>query len=124
MPDLSSTNQFFSKEMYESEIGLDVNEDVLERIYSDGVKPTDKFGIEFFFITDSQQKAQSLSQRLISDFSSYSDVNVEETEDYWEVTGITSLIEMSITEINNWNQLMWDIGYEYDSKLDGWQVGT
>lgn len=124
MPDLSSTNQFFSKDIYESEIGLDVNEDVLERIYSDGVKPTDKFGIEFFFITDSQQKALNLSQRLISDFSSYSDINVEETEDYWEVTGITSLIEMSIAEINNWNQLMWDIGYEYDCKLDGWQVGT
>ena len=120
----TSANQFFPKEIYDAEIRLDVNDDVLERIYSAGVRPTDKLGIEFFFITDSQQKAQHLSERLISDFPSYLDIKVEETEDYWEVTGITSIIEMNITEINKWNQLMWHIGYEYDCQLDGWQVGT
>ena len=38
----SHTNTFFTKEVYDTEIRLDVNKDVLERIYDDGVSPSDK----------------------------------------------------------------------------------
>ncbi len=31
---------------------------------------------------------------------------------------------MNLQTINEWNKLMWDFGYRYDCKLDGWQVGT
>ena len=50
-------NTFFDKESYENDIDLETNEDVLERIYKDGVKPTDKLPVEFIFITDSEVKA-------------------------------------------------------------------
>lgn len=47
----NQTNIFFSKDVYDTEIRLDVNEDVLERIYNDGVNPIDELPIEFVFIT-------------------------------------------------------------------------
>lgn len=117
------TNTFFTKDVYDTEIGLDVNEDVLERIYNDGIKPTDELPIEFVFITDTEDKADRLKKSLSLEFATYNDLEVEETDDYWEVHGITNAIKMDIKNVNNWNEAMWDIGYSHDCQLDGWQVG-
>ena len=57
-------NTFFTKDVYDTEIRLDVNEDVLERIYNDGVSPSDKLPIEFVFITDLEENANRLKERL------------------------------------------------------------
>lgn len=119
----NQTNTFFSKDIYDTEIRLDVNEDVLERIYNGGVNAMDELPIEFVFITDTEKKATELKQSLSIQYSTYSTLKVQETEDYWEVLGITNPIEMSIDRINEWNQAMWDFGYHYDCQLDGWQVG-
>ncbi|WP_449438817.1 ribonuclease E inhibitor RraB [Pedobacter steynii] len=116
-------NTFFTKDVYDTEIRLDVNEDVLERIYNDNISPNDELPIEFVFITDTEEKAKRLKQSLSLEFAIYNDLEVEETEDYWEVHGITNAIEMKIIKINEWNQVMWDFGYRYDCQLDGWQVG-
>ena len=116
-------NTFFTKDVYDTEIRLDVNEDVLERIYNDNISPNDELPIEFVFITDTEEKAKRLKQSLSLEFAIYNDLKVDETEDYWEVHGITNAIEMKIIKINEWNQVMWDFGYRYDCQLDGWQVG-
>src|SRR5262245_54239407 len=117
-------NSFFTKEVYDSEIRLDVNEDVLKRIYNDNVQPTDKLPVEFFFVTDADVKALSLKSHLIKYFPAYSDIKAQDYSGGYEVVGVTDPIEMSISTINQWNQQMWDIGYEFDCKLDGWQVGV
>ena len=119
----NQTNTFFSKEVYDNEIELDLNEDVLERIYNDGVTSSNELPIEFVFITDTEQKANQLKLMLSSTYPMYNDLRIDETEDYWEVHGITNAIKMEIDKINEWNQAMWDIGYKYDCQLDGWQVG-
>lgn len=116
-------NTFFIKDVYDTEIRLDVNDDVLERIYNDGVNPIDELPIEFVFITDTEEKANKLKQSLSLQYITYNDLEVQETEDYWEVHGITNAIQMNIDKINEWNEAMWDIGYRYDCQLDGWQVG-
>jgi len=117
-------NTFFTKDIYDTEIRLDVNTDVLERIHNDGVTTSDKLPIDFVFITDTEDKANSLKAALSSLYTDYRNVEVSETNDFWEVNGITSAIGMSIDEINKWNEEMWDIGYKYDCQLDGWQVGV
>lgn len=119
----NQTNTFFTKDVYDTEIRLDVNEDVLERIYNDGISQSAELPIEFVFITDTEEKANTLKQSLSLQYLTYDDLEVEETEDYWEVHGITNAIEMDIDKINEWNQIMWDIGYSHDCQLDGWQVG-
>jgi hypothetical protein len=117
-------NRFFTKEAYETEIGLDINEDVLKRIYSDNIQPTDKLPVEFFYLTDTEVKAFFLKSHLLNNFTTYTDIKVQEYEGNYEVSGITEPIEMSISTINHWNQQMWDLGYAFDCKLDGWQVGV
>jgi len=117
-------NTFFTKDVYDTEIRLDVNVDVLESLYDDGVSPTDKLPIEFVFITDVEENANRLKENLSLQYPSYTDLEVEETQDYWEVHGITDVIEMNIDKVNEWNKAMWDIGYGHDCQLDGWQVGV
>ena len=120
----SQHNTFFTNEIYETEIGLDVNEDVLNRIYSDNVQPSDQLPIEFFFVTDVETKALSLKSYLSSNFPTYKDLKVQPYQNNYELIGTTHPIAMNIQSINQWNQQLWDIGYEFDCKLDGWQVGV
>lgn len=120
----NTNNTFFTKDIYDNEIGLDINADVLEQIHNDGVTTNDKLPIEFVFITDAEDKANSLKAAISSLYIEYENVEVNETEDFWEVNGTTNTIKMSIDEINKWNQEMWNIGYKYDCQLDGWQVGV
>jgi len=117
-------NSFFAKDVYDTEIRLDVNEDVLKRIYADGTTSANKLAVEFVFITDTEERAKKLEYYLSSHYNTYNNLDVAETEDYWEVRGITDPIKMEIARINQWNKAMSDIGYNYDCQLDGWQVGV
>jgi len=45
-------NTFFTEEIYRTQLGLDINEDVVKKMYGDNVKADDKLPIEFFFVSD------------------------------------------------------------------------
>ncbi|RQO73755.1 hypothetical protein DBR40_13170 [Pedobacter sp. KBW01] len=120
----NNSNTFFTTDLYNSEIHLEINEDILDNIYADGIKSEEKLPIEFVFITDNEQKAILFKNSLLLQFPTYSKIAAEKSDDLWDIQGITHPIEMSLNEINNWNQIMWDFGYQYDCQLDGWQVGT
>lgn len=120
----SDLNYFFTKEVYDTEIRLDLNVDILKRIYNDGVTANDELPIEFVFITDTKDKAIHLKESISKTYPTYTNIEVDETDDYWEINGVTFPIRMSINEINHWNKQMWDLGYQYDCQLDGWMVGT
>ena len=115
-------NTFFTKDVHENEIGLDVNEDVLERIYSHGILPTDKRPIEFFYVSDTEEKVRNLKDSFTKTFPDYTGFKIQNYKDGYELLGTTEPIEMSLNAINKWNQAMWDIGYAHDCRLDGWQV--
>jgi len=115
-------NRFFTKEEYETEIALNVNADVLKRIYADDVKPSDKLKVEFVFVTDSKEKAEELASQIVLEYPNYSDIKIKWLDGYWDICGTTDKIKMSLNEINYWNQALWDLGYTVDCKLDGWQV--
>ena len=61
----AQANTFFTKDVYDTEIHLEVNDDVLQRIYEDHVKPTDRLPIEFVFITDVRGNAEMLKNNLL-----------------------------------------------------------
>ena len=117
-------NTFFTKNIYDSEISLIANGDVLERIYSSNVSPETKLPIEFFYVSDQEEKLKKLGLQLLAEFPQYTDLKVQPYNDNFELLGITNPITMDLETINAWNQQMWDIGYQFDCKLDGWQVGT
>ncbi len=64
-------NTYFDKESYENDIALGVNEDVLKRIYEDGIEPVDNLPIEFYFVTDTESKAANFMHHLSVSFPEY-----------------------------------------------------
>lgn len=117
-------NAYFDQDTYENEIDLETNEDVLQRIYNDGVTPTDELPIEFFFLTDSQTKADNFKYHLQEAFPTYQDIEISDYDGDFEISGTTKPIKMELQAINDWNSTMWNTGYKFDCRLDGWQVGT
>jgi cystathionine beta-lyase family protein involved in aluminum resistance len=116
-------NAFFTKEIYDNDIRLDVNLDVLARIYADNILSSDKLNMNFAFVTDTLDKAKVFSKALRKKHPDYKEIKIQPYDDLFEVIGISNKIQMHLTDINKWNQLMWDFGYKYDCKLDGWYVG-
>ena len=116
-------NTFFTKDIYDTEIALDVNVDVLERIHKSNVTPEKRLSIEFFYVSDQEEKLRRLGLHLIANFPNYTDFKVQSYNGNFELLGNTHPIKMELAAINEWNLQMWDIGYEFDCKLDGWQVG-
>lgn len=116
-------NTFFTTEIYQTEIALDTNQYVLQRIYKDNISANDKLPIEFFYVTDKAEKAERLKNHLERKFPCYSQFKVQPYKKIYEILGTTDPIQMDLQVINKWNQVMWDIGYIFDCKLDGWQVG-
>ena len=121
---MSKDNAFFTKDIYDNEIGLDVNSVVLERIYSHNVTAETSLPIEFFYVSDQEENLKKLGLHLLSEFPQYADLKVQPYNDNFELLGTTHPIKMDLAIVNEWNQKMWDIGYQFDCKLDGWQVGT
>ena len=116
-------NTFFTREIYETRIDLETNEDVLERIYVH-VPPSASLPVEFFFVSDKVEKLKALGPYIMAHFPAYYNLSVGPYEDVFQLTGQTAPIQMELEPINEWNRLMWDVGYAFDCKLDGWQVQT
>lgn len=116
-------NSFFTKDMYDTEIALEVNVDVLERVYNSNVTAETSLPIEFFYVSNEEEKLKRLGLYLLTNFPTYTDIKVQPYNRNFELSATTHPIKMELTLINEWNQQMWDIGYEFDCRLDGWQVG-
>lgn len=123
MPDRKD-NTFFTTDIFNTEISLDVNADVLERIYNSNVTPETSLPIEFFFVSDKEEMLNNLGLHLLSNFPEYTDLKIQHYNGNFELLGNTHPIKMELSVINKWNQEMWVAGYKFDCKLDGWQVGT
>jgi hypothetical protein len=117
-------HNFFDKESYDNDIDLEGNEDVLNRIYKDDIKSIDMLPIEFYFLTNTKVKATNFKNQLVIKFPGYESIKIQDYDGDFEISGTTDPKEMSLQSINEWNKLMWNFGYEFDCKLDGWQVGT
>jgi len=117
-------NTYFDQESYENDIALEVNQDVLKRIYSDGILEEDILPIEFYFLTDSEDKTHKLEKHILLNYPEYTSLQILDYQGDTELRGITQPIKMSLDAVNHWNIVMWNLGYEFDCKLDGWQVKT
>lgn len=117
-------NKAQHKDIYEIGIRLDVNVNVLERIYSSNVTAEKSFPIEFFYVSDQEEKLKSLGLYLLKEYPQYTDLRIKPYQDNYELLATTHPIKIDLASVNEWNEMMWDIGYQFDCKLDGRQVGT
>jgi len=69
-------NTFFTEEIYRTQLGLDINEDVVKKMYDENVKADDKLPIEFFFVSDNVDNVLDLQSFIKIRFSDYEKLKV------------------------------------------------
>ena len=76
--------------------------------------------LEFFFYTNTQDKAAALNAKLTS-MGYQADYGVAAGNKKLQiVTGWTSPIQMSTNTIVEWTKQMCIVGFEHDAEFDGW----
>src|SRR5947199_5163978 len=85
-----------------------------------GVKEESQLKVEYFFYTNTKEKASALAQRLAD--QSYTGTYDHSASDrkQFVVTGWTSPMKMDDKTVLGWTGRMCDIGYEQDCEFDGW----
>jgi|SRR5690554_3097353 len=84
------------------------------------LKAKEKLEIDFFFYTDTSEKAQKLSEELKKldlEVSWYELVN---NRNLYSVIGWTDKIENDEELLIYWSKFMCQLGYKFDCNFDGW----
>lgn len=78
-------------------------------------------GIEFFFYTDEEEKANNLAIELKAlGYEIYGIYPPEEDHEKWSVTGCHTGLKLYQEELDKWSGQMIQVGYDNDCKFDGW----
>jgi hypothetical protein len=85
-----------------------------------GVTDASQLKLEYFFYTNTKEKAAALTQKLadIGYAGSY-DHSVSDKKQF-VVTGWTSRMKMDDQTVLDWTSRMCDVGREHDCEFDGW----
>jgi hypothetical protein len=85
-----------------------------------GVTDNSMLKLEFFFYTDNDEKALALADALrVLDYKAESGSAARDSR-LLIVTGWTTPIKMTDSEVVAWTQKMCQLGYEHDCEFDGW----
>lgn len=97
---------------------------VLARLYEHGVTEETELKLEYFFYTNSEDKAASLHKALVN--LGYSGTYGQSASDdsIYIVTGWTTPIRMDRGSAVTWTESMCRIGFDHDAEFDGWGTNT
>jgi len=120
--DRTSTDRFVSSESFEQNLArqTSLSPKTLTQLRQYGVTFDSALKLEYFFYTDVQSKATALTSELESlGYSAESGLSAGD-EKLFLVTGWTSPITMSESEVVSWTEQMVRLGYKHDAEFDGW----
>jgi hypothetical protein len=85
-----------------------------------GVTDESQLKLEYFFYTNTKEKAAALAQKLaaLGYVGNYDHAVANQTE--FVVNGWTSPLKMDDQTVLDWTAGMCDLGREYDCDFDGW----
>lgn len=76
--------------------------------------------LEFFFYTNTQDKAQALTTDLSKlGYEASNSLSVTNSKEY-VITGWTTKILMTDSSVGEWVNQMCDLGFKHDCEFDGW----
>jgi hypothetical protein len=85
-----------------------------------GVTDDSQLKLEYFFYTDTKEKAAALAQKLTGlGYSGGYDHSASDKKQF-VITGWTSPIKMDDKTVLDWTGRMCDVGHEHDCEFDGW----
>jgi regulator of RNase E activity RraB len=114
--------KFVSEKAFKSNLKKQIESipQVLAELKKHGTDEIREQKLEYFFYTDTAEKAKALSTELQNKnytvtykISSYDDKT-------YVITGWTSKIKLEQESIVNWSREMCELGYKYDCDYDGW----
>ena len=112
--------RFFSKKEYEDKKDMQqtLNNKVLGLFQDYGGK-SEYMSVEFFFYTDTQDKANNLAIELAA--MGYEMYGADKgSDDKYSIIGCTMPIGMHEESVTNWSKQMCKLGYDNDCQFDGW----
>lgn len=119
----ANTGTFISEEQFLNNLQSQksMSPQTLTQLYTHGVSEDKELKLEFFFYTNTAEKAQTLAEELQS--LSYTDVNYDKSasdNSIYVVNGWTTKMRMDEGTIVEWSNDMVKIGYKHDADFDGW----
>lgn len=118
----ASADQFHSEAQFKENLvrQTTMTPQTLAQLYEYGVSEDSELKLEYFFYTNSEDKAASLHKALVE--LGYSGEYGQSASDdsIYIVTGWTAPINMSKDSAVSWTESMCKIGFEHDAEFDGW----
>jgi hypothetical protein len=92
----------------------------LEQLYKLDVTEEKELKLEYFFYTNTTEKAEQLSKELEKlNYSVHHGLSASNKK-LFIITGWTNKMKMTDDVVANWTERMCEIGYEFDCEFDGW----
>lgn len=92
----------------------------MEQLRGYGVTDESKLKLEYFFYTNTKEKAGELARNLSNrGYDGTHDVSAGDPS-LFVITGWTTPLQMSNEVVAAWTGEMCDLGYKFDCEFDGW----
>ena len=119
---MTDVNTFISEQQHNENLAsqLSMSPQTLAQLYEYGVTSSQSLKLEYFFYTDAQSKALSLSDSLVrlgytSEFGQH-----EDEPGIFLITGWSTPTRAASDKINEWTALMCSLSFKHDCEFDGW----
>jgi hypothetical protein len=99
---------------------LTMTPQTLAQLRNCGVTDESRLKLEYFFYTNTKQKAAALAQKLAGLGYTGSYDHAASDKKQFVVTGWTSPMKMDDKTVLDWTVRMCDTGHEHDCEFDGW----
>lgn len=114
--------QFQSSEAYAQNRArqLEMTPQTIAQLRKYDVTDDTQLKLEYFFYTNTKEKAAALAQKLADMGYTGSFDHSASDKKQFVVTGWTSRMKMDEQTVLNWTERMCDVGHEHDCEFDGW----
>jgi len=99
---------------------VDMAPQTLEQLRELGVTETKELKLEYFFYTNSIDKAKNLADEIRKLNYSVKYGKSAGDKKLFVITGWTIKMTMADTTVFDWTKQMCDLGYKFDCEFDGW----
>lgn len=115
-------NRYVTEESFKNNIQkqVDMTPQTLDRLRKAGVSADKELKLEFFFYTNSDDKAKKLADALAKLSYSVEHRLAAESKTEFVITGWTTKMKMSEDVVKKWTKEMCQLGYKFDCDYDGW----
>ena len=116
------TGKFVSESEYQKnhDNQMSMTPQTLEQLRKLNVSEDQELKLEYFFYTNTINKAEELSVELSNMGYSVEHGKSAEDKRLYVITGWTSKIPMIDNKVKQWTSQMCEVGYKFDCDFDGW----